>query len=96
MGHSTVMLSTFATLSVNSAKHLAAQRERPFAALRVTVEGPGSFVAEMNINLPPEEAGFRSVNATGTRQASVCCFHDEAVYFQHNKSYGLCKEIIIS
>ncbi len=40
MGHSTVMLSTFATLSVNSAKHLAAQRDRPFAALRVTVEGP--------------------------------------------------------
>src|SRR6266702_3285622 len=40
MGHSTVMLSTFASLSVNSAKHLAAQRERPFAALRVTVERP--------------------------------------------------------
>ncbi len=40
MGHSTVMLSTFAPLSVNSAKHLAAQRDRPFAALRVTVEGP--------------------------------------------------------
>jgi len=40
MGHGTVMLSTFAPLSVNSAKHLAAQRERPFAALRVTVEGP--------------------------------------------------------
>ena len=39
MGHSTVMLSTFAPLSVNSAKHLAAQRDRPFAALRVTVEG---------------------------------------------------------
>ena len=37
MGHSTVMLSTFATLSVNSAKHLSAQRDRPFAALRVTV-----------------------------------------------------------
>ncbi len=40
MGHGTVMLSTCATLSVNSAKHLAAQRDRPFAALRVTVEGP--------------------------------------------------------
>ena len=40
MGHSTVMLSTFATLSVNSAKHLSAQRDRPFASLRVTVEGP--------------------------------------------------------
>ncbi len=40
MGDSTVMLSTFATLSVNSAKHLSAQRDRPFAALRVTVEGP--------------------------------------------------------
>ncbi len=39
MGHSTVMLSTFAKLSVNSTKHLAAQRDRPFAALRVTVEG---------------------------------------------------------
>jgi len=32
MGDSTVMLS--------GAKHLAAQRDRPFAALRVTVEGP--------------------------------------------------------
>ncbi len=32
MGHSTVMLS--------AAKHLSAQRNRPFAALRVTVEGP--------------------------------------------------------
>jgi hypothetical protein len=25
---------------LSAAKHLAAQRERPFAALRVTVEGP--------------------------------------------------------
>ena len=32
LGDSTVMLSTFATLSVNSAKHLHAQRERPCAA----------------------------------------------------------------
>ena len=32
MGHRTVMLSTFASLSVNSAKHLAAPRDRPFAA----------------------------------------------------------------
>jgi hypothetical protein len=32
MGDSTVMLSTFAPLSVNSAKHLHAQGERPFAA----------------------------------------------------------------
>jgi len=40
MGDSTVMLSTFALLSVDSAKHLDAQRDRPFAALRVTVEGP--------------------------------------------------------
>jgi len=49
MGHSTVMLRTFAPLSVNSAKHLSAPRDRPFAAsslrseqvwLRVTVEGP--------------------------------------------------------
>jgi len=30
------MLSTFAPLSVNSTKHLKAQRDRPFAALRVT------------------------------------------------------------
>ncbi|GAC1349956.1 MAG: hypothetical protein NVSMB27_27940 [Ktedonobacteraceae bacterium] len=43
-----VMLSTCAPLSVNSAKPLAAQGERPFAApsfhsrtrLRVTMEGP--------------------------------------------------------
>jgi len=32
MGDSAVMLSTFATLSVNSAKHLDAHRARPFAA----------------------------------------------------------------
>jgi len=32
MGHSPVMLS--------AAKHLAAQRDRSFAAFRVTVEGP--------------------------------------------------------
>jgi len=32
MGHSAVMLS--------EAKHLSAQRDRPFASLRVTVEGP--------------------------------------------------------
>ncbi len=32
------MLSTCATLSANSAKHLSAQRDRPFAALRVTSE----------------------------------------------------------
>jgi len=35
------MLSTFAMLSVNSAKHLEAQRDRPFAMLRVTREGHG-------------------------------------------------------
>src|SRR6266536_1686113 len=33
---SPVMLSTCATLSVNSAKHLSAPRDRPFPALRVT------------------------------------------------------------
>jgi len=38
MGHSTVMLSTCAPLIVNSAKHLSAQRDRPFAVLRVTTE----------------------------------------------------------
>src|SRR6266516_5008629 len=32
-----VMLSTFAPLSVNSAKHLDAHRDRPFAALRACV-----------------------------------------------------------
>jgi hypothetical protein len=39
MGDSPVMLSTFAMLRVNSAKHLAAQRDRPFASLRVTPGG---------------------------------------------------------
>src|SRR2546427_12775899 len=34
--NSPVMQSTFATLSVNSAKHISAPRDRPFAALRVT------------------------------------------------------------
>ena len=34
MGDSIVMLSPFASLRVNSAKHLAAQRDRPFAAAR--------------------------------------------------------------
>jgi len=32
------MLSPFASLRVNSAKHLAAHRERSFAALRMTSE----------------------------------------------------------
>src|ERR1700693_4146044 len=32
MGHKTVMLSPFVALRVNSAKHLSAQRDRPFAA----------------------------------------------------------------
>ena len=36
------------------------------------------------------------VNATGTRQSSIYCFLDEVVHFQHNKSFGLRKEIIIS
>jgi len=36
---SAVMLSTFATLSVNSAKHLCASRDMPFAVLRVTQFG---------------------------------------------------------
>jgi len=31
MGHNTVMLSTFAPLSVNSAKYLSAHRDKPFA-----------------------------------------------------------------
>jgi hypothetical protein len=48
MGHSTVMLS--------AAKHLAAQRDRPFAALRVTVEGPISssvLFFETALSAPP-------------------------------------------
>ncbi len=40
MGHNTVTLSTFAPLSVNSAKYLSAHRNRPFASLRVTVLKP--------------------------------------------------------
>jgi hypothetical protein len=65
MGHSTVMLSTFATLSVNSAKHLAAQRDRPSPrseltlseANGVTVEGPISssgFFCENSLSRPDE------------------------------------------
>ncbi len=51
MGHRTVMLSTFAPLSVNSAKHLSAQRDRPFAALRVTAKGDSEgadFIIRIN------------------------------------------------
>ena len=33
------MLSPFVALRVNSAKHLSADRDRPFAALRVTLFG---------------------------------------------------------
>ena len=33
----------FASLRVNSAKHLSAHRERPFASLRVTSEGSGDW-----------------------------------------------------
>ena len=40
MGDSTVMLS--------AAKHLSAQRDRPFAALRVTVEGPITQIREIS------------------------------------------------
>ncbi len=44
MGHSPVMLSTFATLRVHSAKHLSFQRDRPFAAAqgdnRMPIGGP--------------------------------------------------------
>ena len=36
---SPVMLSPFVALRVNSAKHLSADRDRPFAALRVTLFG---------------------------------------------------------
>src|SRR2546425_24687 len=38
MGNSTVMLSTFAPLSVNSAKHLSAKRDRSFVSLRACPE----------------------------------------------------------
>jgi hypothetical protein len=48
MSDRTVLLSTCAALSVNSAKPLSAQRERPFAALRVTGEGPEEFVKSDN------------------------------------------------
>jgi hypothetical protein len=39
VGGSIVMLSTFATLSVNSAKHHSADPRETFAALRVTIGG---------------------------------------------------------
>jgi hypothetical protein len=39
VSYSPVMLSTFAALSVNSAKHLSAHRGRSLASLRVTVFG---------------------------------------------------------
>jgi len=42
---SPIMLSTFATLSVNSAKHLAAQHDRPSLRLRVTIGGAASVDA---------------------------------------------------
>ncbi len=38
------MLSTFATLSVNSAKHLDAHPDRPFAAAQGDKKGPPSLV----------------------------------------------------
>ena len=60
------MLSTFAPLSVNSAKHLAAQRARPFAALRacvwithiVTWSGP-AHRSQASMGGPPPEADKR-------------------------------------
>jgi|GEM_PF-2910927 len=39
-GDSTVMLSPFVALRVHSAKQISAQRDRPFASLRVTVQVP--------------------------------------------------------
>jgi hypothetical protein len=41
MGDRTVMLSTCAPLSVNSAKQLSAPRERPCAAAQGDKNGPG-------------------------------------------------------
>jgi hypothetical protein len=61
MSDSTVMLSTFATLSVNSAKYLVAQRERPFAALRVT---SGSYIADKGID-SERERPFAALRVTG-------------------------------
>ncbi len=48
-----VMLSTFAALSVNSAKHLAAPRARPFAAFRVTIGGTLSLVQSVEGEYSP-------------------------------------------
>src|SRR5206468_9443401 len=66
----TVMLSTFAPLSVNSAKHLAAQRDRPFAALRACPErsewgdSGGADLSSMSsrfIEDPPQVEGCKEV-----------------------------------
>ena len=51
MGHSTVMLSTFAPLSVNSAKHLEAHAARPFAAAQGD-KGTLSCCAQRSISTP--------------------------------------------
>jgi len=74
MGHSTVTLNPFVALRINSTKHLATQRDRPFAALRVTVEGPisssvlffetassGCFVHPFTEPSPGATKGSRSV-----------------------------------
>src|SRR6266581_2051393 len=49
---SPVMLSPFVALRVHSAKHLAAQRDRPFAALRVTL-GDCSNCQELFFTIEP-------------------------------------------
>ena len=41
---------TFAPLSVNSAKHLDAQGDRPFAALRVTVDGRDNALSKIKLD----------------------------------------------
>jgi hypothetical protein len=50
MGHSPVMLS--------AAKHLAVQRERPFAALGVTVVGSISSTSPDFAKKPPDKVGL--------------------------------------
>ena len=80
MDHSTVMLSTFAPLSVNSAKHLSAQRDRPFAAsslrseqvwLRVTVEEPiSSSVLFFETALSWEFSGWEATLPTSRLPAN--------------------------
>src|SRR5205809_7337643 len=83
------MLSTFAPLSVNSAKHLCADRDRPFAALRACVWITHIVAPGGSAHRSPPRAVFRPLVAaprsdawlrcTGPDQVTMWVIHTQAL-----------------